>query len=319
MREQTAAGPRAGACRLRRFGDGETALWAGPAGLWGIEIWNLGIQGRFVGRGACGLAGGAACPCGARCAPPPGDEMGLLFSRRRVPSCRKHASHTGERRLRLPCVRCLAPLGQGALPVCVFDAVCPAGQKRFRVGAPVLVGSRERVFCGAFCPSGNFPGAPGNGSCGARRHRFRLSGGDVRARHHGRRRALLPVKSSTSSYAPANAAIFPPSPPPPHPPPSRGENGGLCPHPPKGFDPLGIPLGGRQPFPRGSRPPTAAGGKPLLMGLPPSTPTYRPARTEPQHAGPLLVGRACVESEPTAPARRHCRLLIFGAFCCKMK
>ena len=29
---------------------------------------------------------------------------------------------------------------------------------------------------------------------------------------------------------------------------------------------------------------------------------HRPARTEPQHARPLLVGRACVESEPTAPA-----------------
>ena len=62
--------------------------------------------------------------------------MGLLFSHRRVPSCRKHASHTGERRLRLPCVRCLAPLGQGALPVCVFDAVCPCGAKALQRGAP---------------------------------------------------------------------------------------------------------------------------------------------------------------------------------------
>ena len=32
--------------------------------------------------------------------------------------------------------RCLAPLGQGALPVCGVDAVCPCGAKALQSGAP---------------------------------------------------------------------------------------------------------------------------------------------------------------------------------------
>ena len=69
----------------------------------------------------------------------------------------------------------------------------------------------------------------------------------------------------------------------------RGERRAL-PAPAQGIHPLRIPFWGRQPFPRGSRPPTTVYSH------------HRPARTEPQHTRPLLVGRACVESEPTAPA-----------------
>ncbi len=63
-------------------------------------------------------------------------------------------------------------------------------------------------------------------------------------------------------------------------------------------------LGKRLPFfPRLPSPEkTAAGGKPLLVGLPPSILTTAPTGTETQHTRPLLVGRVCVNSEPTALA-----------------
>ena len=242
--------------------------------MWKLENWGIG---------ACGLAGGAACPCGARYAPPPGDEvLGLLFSHRRVPSCRRRAFRAGKEAaasLRpLPC-----PAGHGALPVYVFDAVCPAGQKRFRVGAPVLAGPRERVFCGAFCPSGNFPGAPGNGK---RSHRTFSSGVEMYAVSRAER-ALLPVKSSTSSYrrkrgtlqdAPHHPRVsrrmragvqdylpaLPAAPPSPDHPAGRSA-GSACTR--SRVQTLENPfLGDGNRFPRGSRLPTAAGRRPLLVG-----------------------------------------------------
>ena len=180
--------------------------------------------------------------------------MGLLFSRRRVPSCRKHASHMGKRRLRLPCVRCLAPLGQGALPVCVFDAVCPAGQKRFRVGAPDFGRSTGKSFLRGVLPirklsrrAGERETEPsyifqrGGDVCrltgGTRpspgkifhiilppqtRHSTRRASSSARfAANEGRRPRL--------SFRPPRRASFPR--------PSRRENGGLCPHPLKGPNP----------------------------------------------------------------------------------
>ena len=48
----------------------------------------------------------------------------------------------------------------------------------------------------------------------------------------------------------------------------------------------------------------AAGGKPLLVGLPPVNSHHRPIRNETQNARPLLVGRAFVYFEPTALAGR---------------
>ena len=188
--------------------------------------------------------------------------MGLLFSRRRVPSCRKHASHTGERRLRRPCVRCLAPLGQGALPVCVFDAVCPCGAKALQRGAP--------DFAGRFAHQETFPARRETGN-GAIVH---FPAGWRCMPSHGRN---APFSRQNLPHHPtaANAALYKTRLIPHHP---AGRTAGSARTRPRG-QPLGNPfLGDGNRFPRGSRPPTAAGGK------------------------PLLVGRACVESEPTAPA-----------------
>ena len=51
----------------------------------------------------------------------------------------------------LPC-----PAGQGALPVCAFDAVCPAGKGAAEWRAVFWRVAKKQGF-GAFCPSGNFP------------------------------------------------------------------------------------------------------------------------------------------------------------------
>ena len=61
----------------------------------------------------------------------------------------------------LPC-----PGGQGALPVCRGDAVCPAGKgaAEWRAGSWRVAG--ESGFFGAVCPSGKFTSAPGNGGTG---------------------------------------------------------------------------------------------------------------------------------------------------------
>ena len=61
----------------------------------------------------------------------------------------------------LPC-----PGGQGALPVCGVDAVCPAGKgaAEWRAGSWRVAG--ESGFFGAVCPSGKFTSAPGNGGTG---------------------------------------------------------------------------------------------------------------------------------------------------------
>ena len=61
-------------------------------------------------------------------------------------------------------------------------------------------------------------------------------------------------------------------------------------------------LGNDVRFPPVARPPTAAGGKPLLVGLPPSTPAPRPNRTETQNTHPLLVGWVFVYTAPKALA-----------------
>ena len=86
----------------------------------------------------------------------------------------------------LPC-----PDGQGALRVCVFDAVCPAGKgaAEWRAGSLAYHGRKQGIQ--AFCPSGEFAGAPGNGGSGCRAdHRQREC-----SRHAGEQgRCALPRK-----------------------------------------------------------------------------------------------------------------------------
>ena len=115
--------------------------------------------------------------------------------------------------------RCLAPRGQGERCRCAYSTLfAPAGQRRCGVGAPDFGLSRGgRRLRGGMPIKGRLAGAPGNGKAG--RRRFARSFRPFVAGVSGAKLASRPCRSRF------------------HPPPSRGENGGLCPHPLKGSIP----------------------------------------------------------------------------------
>ena len=119
----------------------------------------------------------------------------------------------------LPC-----PDGQGALPVCGGDAVCPAGKgaAEWRAGFLAYHGRKQGIK--AFYPSGEFAGAPGNGGSGCRAdHRQR-----ERSRHAGERgRRALPRKRRRRLPPRKRNAPFSRQPLPHHPP---AASAALCRH-----------------------------------------------------------------------------------------
>ena len=93
------------------------------------------------------------------------------------------------------------PFGQGALPVCGVDAVCPAGKgaAEWRAGSWRVAG--ESGVFGAVCPSGKFTSAPGNGETGRT-----PQGTEIHAISRIER-ARFPAKPSTSSYRRKRGAL----------------------------------------------------------------------------------------------------------------
>ena len=155
-RGQTAAGSRAGACRLRRFwGDG--AFSPRDSG-WERYVY-LTRRAAVPADSAVGEGVTPVCPtsrgqtgCGA-------------FRLRRARGQTAAGSRAGACRLRRVGRRCLAPVGQGALRGCVFDAVCPCGAKALLSGAPDHGVSREEAgFWNVLPITGAFPARPGDGS-----------------------------------------------------------------------------------------------------------------------------------------------------------
>ena len=61
-------------------------------------------------------------------------------------------------------------------------------------------------------------------------------------------------------------------------------------------------LGNTLRFPPSPRPQNAAGGRPLLVGLPPSASTTAPFGPKRSNPAPFVTGRGCVYTEPTALA-----------------
>ena len=225
---------------------------------------------------ACGLAGGAACPCGARYAPPPGDEvLGLLFSHRRVPSCRKHASHTGERRLRLPCVRCLALPGMGRCRCTCSTLFALRGKSASELARRFWSVHGKEFFAGRFAHQETFPARRETGN-GAVVH-F-PAGGDVCHLTGGTRPSpgkifhiILPPQTRHSTRRASSPTI------------PRGERRAL-PAPAQGANPLGIPFWGMatvSPAAPVPQPPQAA--SPCSWGERASNPSqrHRPAALPP--------------------------------------
>ena len=97
----------------------------------------------------------------------------------------------------VPCDAALPRRGKGRCRCAGSTLFAPAGQKRFRVARLILGVSRERAVCGAVCPSG------------------------TAGRRAGKTEACRPMLHEAATFLP----------------PSRGENGGLCPHPLKGSIP----------------------------------------------------------------------------------
>ena len=121
--------------------------------------------------------------------------------------------------------RCLAPTGQGALRGAEATLFAPVGQRRCCVARLVLAGSLRNAVYEAICPSGRAGRRAGRRGKTALRIRAHPSRAGRRARSTGgrgrralRARRKLPALPAAASFSQ----------------PSRGENGGLCPHPPKG-------------------------------------------------------------------------------------
>ena len=121
--------------------------------------------------------------------------------------------------------RCLAPTGQGALRGAEATLFAPVGQRRCCVARLVLAGSLRNAVYEAICPSGRAGRRAGRRGKTALRIRAHSSRAGRRARSTGgRRRWALRARRKLPAL-PAAASFSQPS---------RGETGGLCPHPPKG-------------------------------------------------------------------------------------
>ena len=214
--------------------------------LWATEP----LGDRAFGRPSLWAAeplGGAACPCGARCAPPPERMCWACCSLTTV----RHpvaGTHPARERALLPCVRCLALPARGAAGVRVRRCL-PCGQRRCRVARRIMAcRGRERVFRSGLPireiyqragERGNGPHPAGDGDTRHLADRTRPSPG-TRAqpqlsktfpRHLRPFHACLQPSRAHKSQLPTLPATAS------SPRPSRRENGGLCPHPLKGPDP----------------------------------------------------------------------------------
>ena len=181
----------------------------------------------------------------------------------------------------------LPPQGQGALPVCGIDAVCPVGAKALQSGAPDFGLSRERAGSWGALPIRNGWQARRGTGKGARRFTI------FRTRKSQR---------SVPSAGPVSPAI------------PQGDRRAL-PAPAQGIHPLRIPFWGTAPvFPRSPSPKTPQATGPCSWAcrrllLPSSHPERNAAHPPPAHG----VGVRLPRAEGTG--RRHCRPRVWGWRC----
>ena len=151
----------------------------------------------------------------------------------------------------------------------------------------------EMLFMRRFALQEGLAGAPGGRGKTALRIRAHPSRAGRRARSKGGRGALrarrkLPALPATASFSQ----------------PSRGETGGLCPHPPKGPVPWVSLFGEPGHLPRlpvSPSPQTPQAASPCSWTCRRLYP-HRPTRNAKKHPCPLLVGHGCVVTEPKALA-----------------
>ena len=201
--------------------------------------------------------------------------------------------------------RCLVPRGQGGRCQCAGATLfAPAGQKRCRVGAPDFGLSRERTVCGAVCLSTAVcPAHQKNGKCAAI-HANRVSKTSQAASPCAwacrRLRAQPPqAERNAACLAPCSWGRQASTPSQRHWLPALPARRAL-PAPAQGINPLRIPFWGTGDSSVAPVPQNAAGGRPLLVGLPPSTSTTAPTGTKRSTPTPCSWG-GCA----SASRRRH--------------
>ena len=164
-------------------------------------------------------------------------------------------THPARERALLSCVRCLA-LPAGALPVCAFDAVCPAGKGAAEWRAGFLACRKRKQAPERFAHQATLPARRRTDrrafprrewSCVPSRRRNTPSPAipsTSSARSKGSTRHVSPpslfvasIRRVRPGYLPHKIPAFRPSRRRLIPLRSRRENGGLCPHPLKGPDP----------------------------------------------------------------------------------
>ena len=178
----------------------------------------------------------------------------------------------------------------------------PVGQRRCCVARLVLAGSRRNAVYEAICPSGRAGRRAGRRGKTALRIRAHPSRAGRRARSTGGRGrwALRAAKTARSSRGRLVFATIP-----------RGDRRAL-PAPAQGTSPLGIPFWGtgphlpRLPVPHPPVPPNAAGGKSLLVDLPPSVPSP-PHQKRKEASMPPARGAWMRRLRAEGAGRRHCR------------
>ena len=187
----------------------------------------------------------------------------------------------------LPC-----PGGQGGAACVRIRRCLPCGQRRCKVARRIWACRGKKRFLKALCPSGGFAGAPGTAKTFVP---LSMEGTAALSSAYERRMVHRPA-SSAAAFSPCRPA---------------GRTAGSARTRPRDQS-LGNPfLGTGLVFPRLSVPQNAAGGRPLLVSLPPSTRTTAPYGTKRSTHAPCSWGMGAYSTRqrhwlPALPA--HCRL-----------
>ena len=169
----------------------------------------------------------------------------------------------------------------------------PVGQRRFRVGAPDFGGFTGESALRAVCLSGRADRRAGGtgGTQSARDGNTRIT--DENAPFPDRTFLFTRPRRRPSCSPSRDCHIFPRHP--------AGRTAGSARTRSRDSSLENPFLGTASAFPR-SRPSNAAGGKPLLVGLPPSTRAIAPSEPKRSNPAPFVTGRGCVNTEPKALA-----------------
>ena len=233
--------------------------------------------------GRAGSAGGQCRWCHGDARPPHEQGAGALCCVSDGAAVGADGGRLGSRSLppAKACVgrRCLAPQGQGALPVCGIDAVCPVGAKALQSGAPDFGLSRERA--------GSWGALPIRNGWQARRGTGK-----------GPRRFTIFRTRKSQRSAPSARPVFPTIP--------QGERRAL-PAPAQGIHPLRIPFWGNRRFLRRPRPPKRRRRQAPARGPAAVYSLYRPLRNETQQPRPIRDGAGMRRLRAKGAVSRHCR------------